>query len=66
MSMWQGLDQEQKAGIAVELIKQLLEEVAEFKSSRGELPEFWNKKDIKAMKRTQDNLVAFFEFPSSD
>ena len=66
MSKWQGLDQEQKAGIAVELIKELLEEVAEYKSFWGELPEFWCNKDLKAMKRTQDNLVAFFTFPSLD
>lgn len=63
---WRGLDDEQKASIAVELLTELLKEVDHFVSFWNEYPEFWNKKDYKAAKRTRDNLIADYCLPSGD
>jgi len=66
VSKWRGLDDEQKASIAVELLTELLKEVDHFVSFWNDYPEFWNKKDYKAAKRTRDNLIADYCLPSGD
>lgn len=66
MSKWQGLEQEQKAEIAVELFAELLNEVDEHTMTFGELPEYWTKKDVKAMNRTLGLLTAFYGLSSVD
>jgi len=63
---WRGLDDEQKASIAVELLTELIEEVDQYIKVWNEYPEFWNKKDYKAAKRTRDNLIADYCLPSGD
>lgn len=66
VSKWRGLDDEQKASIAVELLTELLKEVDHSVSFWNEYPEFWNKKNYKAAKRTRDNLIADYCLPSGD
>lgn len=63
---WRGLDSEQKASIAVELLTEILEDVDQYVKLWDEYPEFWNKKDYKAMDRVRDALVAHYGIPSGD
>jgi len=63
---WRGLDAHQKASIAVELLTEILEDVDQYVKLWDEYPEWWNKKDQKAMDRTRDNLIAHYGIPSGD
>lgn len=63
---WRGLDSDQKACIAVELLTEIIEEVDEYVKMWNEHPEFWNKKDYKAMGRIRDTLVACYGVPYGD
>lgn len=63
---WRGLEREQKACIAVELLTEILEEIDQYVKVWNEYPEFWNKKDYKAMDRVRDALVAHYGIPSGD
>jgi hypothetical protein len=63
---WSGLDSEQKASIAVELLTEILEDVDQYVKLWDEYPEWWNKKDHKAMVLTRDVLVAHYGIPSGD
>lgn len=63
---WRGLEDEQKACIAVELLTEILEEIDEYVGTWSEYPEWWNKKDFKAMERTRDTLLAHYGIPSGD
>ncbi len=62
---WRGLDDEQKASIAVELLTELIEEVDQYIKVWNEYP-FWNKKDYKAAKRTRNALIECLCLPSGD
>lgn len=61
---WRGLDNEQKAQIAIELFVELLDEVGDRLLILKELPEFWTEKDVKAMKRVHKFLVSTYGLPS--
>jgi len=63
---WRGLEDDQKASIAVELLTEILEEVDEYVGTWDEYPEWWSKKDHKAMVRTRDALVATYGTPQGD
>ena len=63
---WRGLDNDQKACIAVELLTEIMEEVDQYIKVWNEHPEFWNKNDYKAMDRVRDTLVAHYGIPSGD
>lgn len=63
---WGGLGEDQKASIAVELLTELLREVDDHIKNWDKLPEFWNKKDVKAMTRIRDILAAHYGFPYGD
>lgn len=63
---WRGLEDDQKASIAVELLTEILEDVDQYIKLWDEYPEFWNKKDHKAMVLTRDVLVAHYGIPSGD
>jgi hypothetical protein len=63
---WRGLDADQKASIAVELLTEILEDVDQYVKLWDEYPEWWNKKDHKAMVLTRDVLVAHYGIPSGD
>lgn len=63
---WRGLDNDQKACIAVELLTEILEDIDQYVKVWNEHPEFWNKKDYKAMDRVRDALVAHYGIPSGD
>lgn len=63
---WRGLDSDQKACIAVELLTEIIEEVDEYVKMWNEHPEFWNKKDYKAMDRVRNILVAHYGIPFGD
>ena len=63
---WRGLEGDQKASIAVELLTEILEDVDEYVGTWDEYPEWLNKKDYKAMDRVRDALVAHYGIPSGD
>ncbi len=63
---WRGLENDQKACIAVELLTEILEEIDQYHKVWNEYPEFWNKKDYKAMDRVRDTLVAYYGIPCGD
>jgi len=63
---WRGLEDDQKASIAVELLTEILEDVDQYIKLWDEYPEWWNKKDYKAMDRVRDTLVAHYGIPSGD
>jgi hypothetical protein len=63
---WRGLDADQKASIAVELLTEILEDVDQYVKTWDQYPEWWNKKDSKAMDRVRDTLVAHYGIPSGD
>jgi len=63
---WSGLEDDQKASIAVELLTEILEDVDQYIKLWDEYPEFWNKKDYKAMDHVRDALVAHYGIPSGD
>jgi hypothetical protein len=63
---WRGLDADQKASIAVELLTEILEEIDEYVGTWSKYPEWWNKKDFKAMERTRDTLLAHYGIPHGD
>ena len=63
---WCGLENDQKASIAVELLTEILEDVDHFVSLWNEYPEFWNKKDYNAMDRVRDTLVAYYGIACGD
>jgi hypothetical protein len=66
MTNWRGLEDEQKAQIAIELFVELLDEVETQQEIMGELSEFWTEKDVKAMKRTLGFLTAYYGLSSLD
>jgi len=57
---------DQKASIAVELLTELLLEVDDHIKNWDKLPDFWNKKNVKAMTRVRDILAAFYGIPYGD
>jgi hypothetical protein len=61
---WSGLEDDQKASIAVELLTEILEDVDQYIKLWDEYPEWSNKKDYKAMDRVRDTLVAHYGIPS--
>jgi hypothetical protein len=63
---WRGLDADQKASIAVELLTEILEDVDQYIKLWDEYPEWGNKKDYKAMDRVRDTLVAHYGIPHGD
>lgn len=54
VSQWRGLDEEQKASIAIELLTEFIEEVEFWKR------ESFKKKDYKAAKRTRNALIKHY------
>jgi len=63
---WRGLDADQKASIAVELLTEILEEIDQYVGKYDEYPEWGNKKDYKAMERVRNALLAYYGIPSGD
>lgn len=63
---WRGLDNEQKACIAVELLTEILEDTDGYVKMWDAYPEFPNKKEYKAMNRVRDTLVAYYGIPCGD
>lgn len=64
VSQWRGLDEEQKASIAVELLTGLLKEIEDHLKVVSEYPDFSNRKDHKAMKRTRKALTYNYNLPN--
>jgi len=64
VSQWRGLDEEQKASIAVELLTGLLKEIEDHLKVVSEYPDFSNRKDHKAMKRTRKTLIYNYNLPN--